>query len=113
MKDENGFNSTELKLAHRNDLIPENLPELTNLSAGSLFAIIGSFAVVLLFLKGILIVFNLYVFCSHVFNIVAPWISSIFLLYFFIIFYRETLHNLQSKLKLTSFYFFLTFYKEQ
>ena len=69
------------------------------LKNASLFAIIGSFAVSLLFLKSFLFVFNLYVFRSHVFNIVAPWTSSIFSLYFFIIFYKENLHNGQSKLK--------------
>ena len=73
------------------------------LKNASLFAIIGSFAVLLLFLKGFLFVFNLYVFHSHVFNIIAPFISSIFSLYFFIIFYRETTHNVQSNLKLAIF----------
>jgi len=68
-----------------------------------LFAIIGSLAVLLLFLKDILVVFNLYIFRSHVLNIVAPWISSIFSLYFFIIFYKETLHNAQSNLKFAIF----------
>ena len=33
-------------------------------------------------------------------NIAAPWISSIFSLYFFLIFYKETTHNVQPKLKL-------------
>jgi len=56
------------------------------LKNASLFAIIGSFAVVLLFLKGILILFNLYIFRSHVFSIVVPWISSIFLLCFLLYF---------------------------
>ncbi|MCD6102145.1 MAG: hypothetical protein J7J77_03725 [Candidatus Cloacimonetes bacterium] len=144
------------------DYVSEKQIALKN---ASLFAIIGSIAVLLLFLKGIPVVFNLYVFRSQVFNIIAPWIGSIFSLYFFIIFYKETIHNLQSKLKLaillavigsslstlirtfilfnyfysgkfkwfwdysikfplivipisvfmffTSFYFFLTFYKEQ
>jgi hypothetical protein len=82
------------------DYVQEKQITLKN---ASLLTIIGSFAVVLLFLKGILILFNLYIFRSHIFNIVAPWISSIFLLYFYIIFHRETLHNLQSKLKLAIF----------
>lgn len=73
------------------------------LKNASLFAIIGSLAVLLLFLKDILVVFNLYVFRSHVLNTVAPWISSIFSLYFFIIFYKETLHNAQSNLKFAIF----------
>lgn len=76
------------------------LEKQITLKTASLFAIIGSFAALLLFLKGILVVFNIYVFRSQVFNIVALWLSSIFLLYFFIIFYKETTNNAQSKLKL-------------
>ena len=82
------------------DYVQEKQITLKN---ASLFAIIGSLAVLLLFLKDILVVFNLYVFRSSVLNIVAPWISSIFSLYFFIIFYKETPHNAQSNLKFAIF----------
>ena len=82
------------------DYVQEKQITLKN---ASLFAIIGSFAAVLLFLKGILVVFNLYVFHSHVFDVIIPWISAIFSLYFFIVFYRETPPDLQSKLKLAIF----------
>lgn len=82
------------------DYVQEKQITLKN---ASIFAIIGSFAVLFLFLKGFLVVFNLYVFRSHVFDIIAPLISSIFSLYFFIIFYKETTHNVQSNLKLAIF----------
>jgi hypothetical protein len=78
------------------DYVQEKQITLKN---ASLFAIIGSFAASLLFLKGILVVFNLYVFRSDVLNVVAPWISSIFSCYFFIIFYKERPRNAPSKLR--------------
>jgi len=77
--------------------------EQITLKKASLFAIIGScigsFAALLLFLIYIP-VFFIYMFSALRFlNIAAPWISSIFTLYFFSIFYKETIHTVQSKLK--------------
>ena len=71
-----------------------------------ILAIIGSFGMVLLQVKNILLVFNklsthLYNFSpylvklvnSHSIDPIMPWISSIFTLIFFIIFYKETLKD--------------------
>ncbi|MCD6378946.1 hypothetical protein J7M07_00695, partial [bacterium] len=55
----------------------------------SFVMLIGSFFVTLLFLKGILMVFNIYHFRSPIFNILVPSLSSLIALYFFITLYKE------------------------
>lgn len=68
----------------------------------TLLVIIGSFAGALLYLQGLLLIFNIQIYTypegSGYFEVTAPWISSIFSLLFFIAFYRETLHKVRSNL---------------
>ncbi|MEA2103253.1 MAG: hypothetical protein U9P79_01235 [Candidatus Cloacimonadota bacterium] len=69
------------------------------LKVASLIAIIGSCATSLLFLKGVLKIFNLYIPQWQMLNVLTPFVSTIFSLYFFIIFYKACLPNV-SKLKI-------------
>ncbi len=72
----------------------------SSIKNASLLAGIGSFIGTLLFLEGILVVvFNFYVFQSHAFDISVPWISAVFYLYFYIIYYQELLSASNTHLK--------------
>ena len=68
----------------------------------SLLAIIGSLAVVLLYLKGLLLIYGVHIFpypdSARYLESIIPWISAVFFLLFFIVFYRETLHEVGKSL---------------
>jgi len=77
--------------------------EQTKLKKASMLAIIGSCALLLLSIKGFLVVFNIHIFSylvkSNYIEPIIPWVSSIFILLFFIIFYKEILYKEDMKLK--------------
>jgi len=68
-------------------------------------AIAGSLLMLLVNIKGLLLVFNIssylssYQVRSHYIETIIPWVSSIFILIFFIIFYKETVLDKLIKLK--------------
>ncbi|MBC8525442.1 MAG: hypothetical protein H8D22_01025 [Candidatus Cloacimonetes bacterium] len=68
----------------------------------TVLVIIGSCAMVLVRIKGMLIVFNVdilpFLFRSCHIDAIIPWFLSIFILLFFITFYKETLRKKQMKL---------------
>jgi len=68
----------------------------------SLVVIIGSLAVVLSYLKGLLLIYDVHIFpypeSSRYFESIIPWISAVFFMLFFIVFYRETLHKVGKSL---------------
>jgi hypothetical protein len=68
-------------------------PEQTTLKSVAGLAIIGSLAVALIHLKGLLLVFDVFVtvplFRSHMVAVVVPWLCSIIVLVFFGVFYNE------------------------
>ena len=72
------------------------------LKNASLLVIIGSLAVALLYLKGLLLIYDVHIFpypdSSRYFESIIPWISAVFFLLFFISFYRETLHKVGKSL---------------
>jgi len=76
------------------------------LKNASLLAIIGSLAGALLYLKGLLLIYNVHIFpypdSSRYFESITPWISAVFLLLFFIAFYRETLHKVSKSLSVAA-----------
>ncbi len=55
----------------------------------SFIMLISSFFVSLLFIKGILMVFDIYNFLSPEFNLLVPFLSSLISLYFFITLYKK------------------------
>ena len=67
--------------------------EQIQLKKASVLAVIGSSAMSLLHIKGLLLVFDIYVFPylvrSHFIEPIVPLVSSIFILLFFIIFHKE------------------------
>lgn len=69
----------------------------------SILAIIGSSLLLLLHIEGLFIVFNVYTLSylvrSHYIEPIVPWVSSIFILIFFIIFHKETIQKEDIKLK--------------
>jgi hypothetical protein len=69
----------------------------------SILAIIGTSAMSLLHIKGLFIVFNVYTLSylvkSHYIEAIIPWVSSIFILLFFIFFHKETLRKGDIKLR--------------
>lgn len=73
-------------------------------------AITGSLLMLLVNIKGLLLVFNVaphlnfHLVRSHYIGTIIPWLSSIFILVFFIIFYKETVLNEQMKLKKATFF---------
>ncbi|MCK4322503.1 hypothetical protein KAX08_08325 [candidate division WOR-3 bacterium] len=74
-----------------------------NLRNVSILAIIGTSAMSLLHIKGLLRVFNIYIFPnlvyeSHYIEAIIPLVSSIFILLFFIFFHKETLRKEDIKL---------------
>ena len=77
--------------------------EQINLKNATVMAIIGSSAVLLLHVKGLLLVFSRYIspylVRSHYIESIIPWVSSILILFFFIIFYKEMLYEKEVRLK--------------
>lgn len=71
--------------------------EQVELKNASVLAIIGSSAMLLLHVKGLLLVFDVYIFPqlirSNYFEPIIPWVSSILILLFFIVFHKEMLHK--------------------
>ncbi len=77
--------------------------EQIKLKKASILAIIGSSLLLLLHIEGLFIIFNVYTLSylvrSHYNEPIVPWVSSIFILVFFIIFYKDTIQKEQIKLK--------------
>jgi multisubunit Na+/H+ antiporter MnhC subunit len=77
--------------------------EQTRLRKATLLAIIGTCAVLALYVKGLFLVFDLSIyphpFWSSHFETIVPWASSIFMLVFFIAFFKEPRHKTQESLK--------------
>jgi len=81
------------------------------LQEASVFAIIGSSAGVLATIKGLFLVFQRYLspylvrylVTSHSIETILPWVSTLCILYFFVIFYREALHKKWMELKTPAF----------
>lgn len=77
--------------------------EQIKLKNASIWAIIGTSAMSLLHIKGLFIVFNVYTLSylvkPHYIEAIIPWLSSIFILIFFIIFHKETIQKGGKKLK--------------
>lgn len=73
----------------------------------SILAIIGTSAMSLLHIKGLFIVFNVYNLSYLVkpryIEAIIPWLSSIFILIFFIIFHKEIIQKGGKKLKRATF----------
>jgi len=69
----------------------------------SILAIIGTSAMSLLHIKGLFIVFNVYTLSylvkPHYIEAIIPWVSSIFILLFFIFFHKETIQKGGKKLR--------------
>lgn len=82
--------------------------EQTKLKIATVLAIIGNFLVSLLFVKGILLAFAInqfpYLRRPYFIEPVVPWVSSIFILIFFIVFHQEVL--LKESIKLRKAVFF-------
>jgi hypothetical protein len=81
--------------------------EDTLLKAVSILAIVGSSGVFLLHLQGLLRVFDVHIFPMaggfHHYGALIPWVSSMFLLFFFIVFYGETIRREITTLKHAAF----------
>ncbi len=77
--------------------------EQVPLRTASVLAIVGSSAVFLLDVKGLLLVFNAatssYLAKAHFIQPVVSWVSSILILLFFIVFYKAMLHRQGMKLQ--------------
>lgn len=77
--------------------------ERTALRKAAAAAVIGGAALVLLYLKGVLILFNEYHYISPLgnafFEPLLPWFASMMFLIFFAVFYREVRRNRDSKLE--------------
>ncbi|MCK4237419.1 MAG: hypothetical protein KAX38_09900 [Candidatus Krumholzibacteria bacterium] len=84
----------------REDYVRE---EQKRLKLASVLVIIGSTAMVLLHVKGLLILFRVYISFYlvgfHHVEAVVPWVCSILILYFFIVIFKETLQDERPKLK--------------
>lgn len=83
-------------------------PGQTKLQKASILAIIGAALGFLRVIKNLLPVFNVYIFryqswSSHI-DTLAPWVNSVFILIFFVIFYGEVPHREQMKLKRATFF---------
>lgn len=77
--------------------------EQTRLRKATLLAIIGTCAVFVLYVKGVFRVFDLFIYphpfwTGHI-EAIIPWASSIFMLVFFIAFFKEPHHKTQESLK--------------
>ncbi|NQS89018.1 hypothetical protein HQ584_04430 [Patescibacteria group bacterium] len=77
------------------------------LRMATLLVIIGSFAGLVTQIQTSLRVFNMnvlpYPVMIHYINIIRPWFSAIFILFFFVILYKEILHGELMKLKKVTF----------
>ncbi|UCG53683.1 MAG: hypothetical protein JSW58_09060 [Candidatus Latescibacterota bacterium] len=77
--------------------------EQTGLKNATMLAIIGTAAMALLHIKGLLLVFDAqvprFLTKSHVFEVVVPWVSSIIGLVFFAVFCGETAGDRAAQLK--------------
>jgi len=83
-------------------------PGQTKLQKASILAIIGAALGFLREIKNLSPVFNVYIFqyqsWSRHIDTFAPWVNSIFILIFFVIFYGEMPHREQMKLKRATFF---------
>lgn len=74
----------------------------TTLKNATIFVILGSLIMLLLFVKGLFLVFNVYNFPfpdqADLFKILLPWLSSIFTLFFYVAFYHETIQKVSQNL---------------
>jgi hypothetical protein len=75
----------------------------TKLKSGTVLALVGSSLMSLLLLKGLLPILDDYTFRNlagpHFIEPIVPWVSSILILLFFIIFHKQTLRRRQRKLQ--------------
>lgn len=82
------------------------------LKRATVLAVIGSSAMLLVTMKSLILVINnliLHIYDvspylvtllkSHYIGAIVPWVNSIFILFFFIVFYKETLHKERMKLR--------------
>lgn len=82
------------------DYVPQ---EQTQLRTASVLVIIGLSFILVVHFKEILPLFDAHTFApvskSHNFDVLAPWLSSVFMAIFFFVFHRQTSNNQQVKLK--------------
>lgn len=74
------------------------------LAGASLLAILGQFGTLVLRIKTLFRVFNVYlltrfVYSYHFLDRFVPWLSSLFMFVFFYVFYRELVHSSKQQLK--------------
>lgn len=73
------------------------------LKNATVWAIVGSCALVIVHVRALLLVFTPHILpflpSVHYIDMIIPWVSSILILLFFIIFYKEALHKKQAVLR--------------